>query len=242
MMARGRLMADVRRLACGLAMAAALPGAVTAQSRLSTGASANYQVPVMSWTDIPFRTVIRQRYDFSCGSAAVATLLNYHYDHPTSEVPIFQAMWAAGDQPVIRRLGFSMLDIKRYLDGIGFRTEGFRLSPAQLGNVRRPGIIILDLRGYRHFVVVKGVERGQILVGDPMLGITRYTIADLTAHWNGIFLAIVDAPRHDRPRFNVAGEWLPWSTAPLGERDLGMPIATLTDNLPPLYQITPSVR
>ena len=42
-------------------------------------AGANYRVRTMSWVEIPFRSVIRQQFDFSCGSAAVATLLTYHY-------------------------------------------------------------------------------------------------------------------------------------------------------------------
>lgn len=215
--------------------------AASAKSDLSVGTGANYRVPITSWADMPFRTVIRQQHDFSCGSAAVATLLSYHFNRQTPEAPVFAAMWAAGDQPVIRRLGFSMLDIKRYLDGAGFKTEGYRLSLDQLRTVQRPGIIILDLHGYRHFVVVKGVDKDRILVGDPMLGIMRYAAADLARHWNGIFLTIVDTADHRPPRFNAAVDWQPRAGAPLHERDLGAPIAGLTNNLPPFYQITPLV-
>ncbi len=32
-----------------------------------------------------FRNTIRQKYDFSCGSAAVATLLTYQYGYPVNE-------------------------------------------------------------------------------------------------------------------------------------------------------------
>lgn len=196
----------------------------------------------MSWAEIPFRSVVRQQYDFSCGSAAVATLLSFHYGVQTPERPIFGSMWAAGDQPTIRKLGFSMLDIKHYLDSIQFRTEGFRLSLDQIRRLDRPGIIILDLKGYRHFVVVKGVAGDQVLVGDPMLGLMRYSTTDLMAHWNGIFLTIVDSPDHRQPRFNVAGDWRRWSTAPLQDGDLRTSIASVTDNLPPLYQITSPAR
>lgn len=224
-------------IACGTCGSLALGSTGTAaQTRLTT-ASGEYQLRVMSWAEIPFRTVVKQQNDFSCGSAAVATLLSFHFNRPTPERPIFQAMWSAGDQPAIRKLGFSMLDMKRYLDAIGFRTEGYRLTPDQVRTLDKPGIILLNLRGYMHFVVVKGMIKDQMLVGDPMLGLMRYSTADLMAHWNGIFLTVVDSPDHGRPRFNVASEWRLWSTAPLGEGDLRSSIASVTDNLPPLYQI-----
>ena len=40
--------------------------------RLVNEAGGNYEVYVMSWWEIPFRSVVRQQYDFSCGSAAMA--------------------------------------------------------------------------------------------------------------------------------------------------------------------------
>ena len=71
-------MRPLRALIAGMVCAlAAAPAA--AEVRLTgpeTGGS--YQRQVMTWWDIPFRSVIRQRYDFSCGSAALATLLTSH--------------------------------------------------------------------------------------------------------------------------------------------------------------------
>jgi predicted double-glycine peptidase len=209
--------------------------------KLNNGADGNYSVPVMSWREIPFRTVVRQQYDFSCGSAAVATLLTYQYGLPTPEGRVFATMWEKGDQEAIRKVGFSMLDIKNYLDGIGYRTEGFRLSIAQLRQAARPGLVILDLKGYKHFVVVKGVIGDRVLVGDPMLGLGQYTLKQFQEHWNGIFLAIVSSPAKEAPTFNLASDWTPWSKAPLDWGRPDVPITRLTDNLPPTYQLTTQI-
>ena len=89
------------------------------------GEGAGASVKVTSWRDIPFRTVVRQQYDFSCGSAAVATLLTYQYGRKVSEAEVFKAMYAVGDQEKIQKVGFSMLDMKRYLDEHGH--EGRRV-------------------------------------------------------------------------------------------------------------------
>jgi predicted double-glycine peptidase len=180
--------------------------------------------------------VVRQQFDFSCGSAALATLLTYHLSNPTPERETFAKMWATGDQKTIRKSGFSMLDMKSYLNAAGYRAEGFRLGVNQLSKLKQPGIALVNLKGYKHFVVVKGARGDRILVGDPMLGIGEYSKKDFAKIWNGILLAVVDPKT--APKFNLASEWGPWSTAPLEQAALHVPASSLTDNLPFDYQIS----
>ncbi|GMM92717.1 hypothetical protein MTsN3n11_10190 [Qipengyuania sp. MTN3-11] len=194
---------------------------------------------VMTWWDIPFRSVIRQRYDFSCGSAAIATLLTHHYGRPLNEREAFVAMWRTGDRDAIKQHGFSLLDMRSYLSSIGFVAEGYRLTFDQLRAVRRPTIALIDLNGYKHFVVIKGVRGDRVLTGDPTLGLTEYSADDFSKHWNGIVLAITQAPGTE-PLYDLADDWGPWSRAPL-EGSGGVRVALLQadDDLPPQYQITP---
>lgn len=222
---------------------AALLTSVPARSeiRLSNVAGASYSVRVMSWWEIPFRSVTRQQYDFSCGSAAVATLLTYHYGRATPEQQVFAAMWQHGNQEAIRKLGFSMLDMKEYLDGLGYKTQGFRLSMDKFRRTERPGIVLLDLNGYKHFVVVKGIRGDRVLVGDPTLGLGQYPLDKFETLWNGIFLAIVSTPQQRAPSFNLASDWGPWSTAPLEDGALSIPISRVTNEVGMDYQITPDM-
>lgn len=223
---------------CGLAVVqSSSVGAEVRLGREATGG--DFSIGVMTWWDIPFRSVIRQRYDFSCGSAAVATLLTYHYDRPTSEQTPFKAMWALGDKETIRKVGFSMLDMRNYLQSIGYRAEGFNLKPEQLYQVKRPVIVLLDLDGFKHFVVVKGQTKDQVLVGDSILGLSKYSIEDFSKYWNGVALAIVDGPITKRPVYNLAGDWNPWSRAPMDQVSATAEVGDLTTHLPPLYQLTP---
>ena len=158
---------------------------------LNQGTNGTYSIPVMSWWEIPFRSVVRQQYDFSCGSAAVATLLSYHYDRRTPEQAVFASMWDRGDQQQIRKVGFSMLDMKQYLDSIGYRTEGFRLPIDALRKTERPGIVLLDLKGYKHFVVLRKVEGQYIHVGDPALGNRVMKRPEFEQAWNGVVFVIL---------------------------------------------------
>jgi uncharacterized protein len=233
---------NLRRLVTPLFIVAAAlsPASLAAQVQLTPeAAGANYSVKVMSWVDIPFRSTVRQRFDFSCGSAAVATLLSYHYGKPTSEQQPFAQMWKAGDQAVIKKAGFSMYDMKMYFESIGLRAEGYRMNVDGLRKANRPAIVLLDLNGYKHFVVVKGVRGNTVLVGDPIRGLHQYQAAEFQKSWNGIALAIVNDATREPPKFNLARDWGPWSTAPLDENAQVANVGNVTTHLPQIYQLTP---
>jgi uncharacterized protein len=221
-------------------VASTLP--VRAQVRLiPDAAGADYNIQVMSWWDIPFRTIVRQHYDFSCGSAAVATLLTHHYGVATTEQQPFAAMWNAGDRAKIKKAGFSMFDMKSFLDARGFQTEGYRMGIDDLRKSGRPTIVLLNLNGFKHFVVVKGVRGNIVLVGDPIRGLNKYDVGEFKKAWNGIALAIAKVPDGTRVGYNLARDWNPWSTAPIDEAAQDRTIGDVTDHLPPIYQLTPQI-
>ena len=183
-----------------------------AQVRTHGEGGGSFTVAVRSWRDIPFRTVVRQQFDYSCGSAAIATLLHYHYGVAVPEGEVFQAMYARGDQARIREVGFSMLDMRNFLETRGFTADGLRLSLDRLAALNVPAIALITHDNYRHFVVVKGVRGDQVLVGDPTFGLQTLTRAEFEAVWNGVVLAIRHAPEGaPAPVFNAAEEWRPWS-------------------------------
>ena len=218
------------------AHAAPAPG----QVRFHGEAGGTFTVAVTSWRDIPFRTVVRQEYDYSCGSAALATLLRYHYGARIDESEVFQAMYSVGDQARIRQVGFSMLDMKHFLEARGFRADGLRLSLDRLAAMHLPAIAVITRGAYRHFVVVKGVEGNRVLIGDPTFGLQTYARADFEAVWNGVVLAIRQAPAGtETPVFNQRDEWRPWAVAPVAEAQGPVSPAELLRNLPETYQISP---
>lgn len=229
----------VPAIAAALSMALSAAPA-SAEVRFHGEAGGHYGVAVMSWRDIPFRTVVRQQYDFSCGSAAVATLLRFHYKRDVTETQAFRLMYDTGDQEKIRTVGFSMLDMKRYLESLGYRADGFRMSLDRLAQMRVPAIALIDRDGYKHFVVVKGVRGDKVLIGDPSRGLEIHSRAAFEGWWNGIALAIRSGPgAQDDLAFNRDEEWRPWASAPvdtIGDRNHP---GALTRELPPLYQITP---
>ena len=201
-------------------MASACGTTVAGDQRFIAGGGpvGDYQVPVKSVADLRFSGVIRQKYDFSCGSAALATLLRYHYDLNVREDVAFRGMWARGDRDQIRRVGFSLLDMKRWLASRGIAADGYKVSIDQIGQTGVPGIALIAIKDYRHFVVVKGIDRQDVLLGDPSTGLSVMPIDKFKAAWNGIYFVLSSDQVLAKSSFNRSSQWAAYARAPIGAR------------------------
>lgn len=76
------------------------------------------------------------------------------------------------DMSEIGKDGVSMLGIAEAAEAIGFRTNGAKLSLAQLQEATLPAILHWN---QNHFVVLYKVGRGKCVVADPAKGIIKYS-------------------------------------------------------------------
>ncbi len=181
------------------------------------GFAGNFSVPANSLKESRWKSVIRQQYDFSCGSAAVATLLSFHYDRNIDEADVFESMFRAGNQQKIRAEGFSMLDMKNYLDSLGLKSDGFRMNLDQLADIGVPAIALVNTNGYRHFVVVRGLRDDDVLLADPAIGSIKISRDQFQSIWDGTVLAARGFILVAREHFNAERDWRVWPKAPLDQ-------------------------
>jgi len=194
-----------------------------------------FSVPVVSFAEARFQTVVRQHFDYSCGSAAVATMLTFHYDNPVSEEDVFTEMWENGDQEKIQSEGFSLLDIKNYLEAHGYQADGFRTSLDRIEEVNIPAIVTINTNGYRHFVVVKGIVDDEIVVGDPALGVKIYQREEFEAILDNDVIFLIHSDREiANENFNDEQDWGVRTKAPFGTAlsNEGLGLSTFSILLP----------
>lgn len=191
------------------------------------GGDGSYHVKLTTFQELKYRTVIRQKYDFSCGSAALATLLTYHYNAPVKETAVFSDMWEHGDKKKIEQDGFSMYDMQQFLTRHGVHANGYRSTLARVLEANVPGIVLLDLKGYMHFVVLEGVKDGRILFADPALGTRALPTDEFQKAWNGIFFVILDDPEVARGTFNRDADWAAQPRAPVALAQNGSNLANM---------------
>jgi predicted double-glycine peptidase len=137
--------------------------------------------------------VIKQQEDYSCGAAALATLLVYYFGDATTEREILTSLEShlsqeERKQKVLR--GFSLLDLKRVSEERGYKAAGFRLPISQLAQVTAPVILFLEPMGYKHFAVFRGLYQGRVYLADPARGNVRLTLGRFLDEWTGIVFVL----------------------------------------------------
>ena len=139
--------------------------------------------PVKSLLEMRQDRVVVQKWDLSCGAAALATLLNYQHGDPVPEREIAKALMQRKEylaNPLLVRVqqGFSLLDLKRYVDQRGYEGIGFGRLTLQDLIEQAPIMVPVNLHGYNHFVVFRGRRGDRVLIaaawGNRTLRVERF--------------------------------------------------------------------
>jgi uncharacterized protein len=137
--------------------------------------------------------VVKQRTDYSCGAAALATLMTYYFRDPISEQRVLELALAGlpRQKKAIKKMtGFSLLDLKRVAIARGYQAAGFKLNFVQLLQLRAPVIVFINALGYPHFAVLRDVAGGRIYLADPARGNLRLSAARFLSEWKDIVFVL----------------------------------------------------
>ncbi len=146
---------------------------------------------VVSLRERRYLNLIKQQTDFSCGAASLATILRYAYGLDVTEEDMLDGLFAVSDPDVVQLQGFSLLNIKHYVERVGFRGRGYKVDAKTLDELKIPTIVLLDLKGYKHFVVLKKSADNLVYLADPALGNKIMPKDEFISSWNGIVFAII---------------------------------------------------
>jgi uncharacterized protein len=141
--------------------------------------------PVRSLFEIRQEGVIVQKWQTSCAAAALATVLTFFQNDPVTEKFVAQRMLRATDPIKVKvRGGFSLLDMKRFVETRGFTGTGYKdLSFKELLSLPNP-IVPIDFYGNEHFIVVRGLNStGQVDIADPGFGNTSMSVTEFQSVW-----------------------------------------------------------
>lgn len=150
--------------------------------------SLSLSTPVVSILEKRRQNVVLQQWELSCAAAALATILRYQHGVPVTERIVALGMvkrkeYLANPDLLRIRQGFSLLDLKRYVDKLGFEGRGLgQLSFDDLLD-HAPIIVPIITRGYPHFVVFRGATSSSVLIADPAFGNVTMPIYKFEDAW-----------------------------------------------------------
>lgn len=194
----------------GPCLAAALVLALPACARIETNSptpiragAVSFEKKLVTWKDIRDRNIVMQRFDYSCGAAALATLMNYYFKDDVKETDILNGVLdTLSDEEIKTRQenGFSLLDLKNFAERRGYRAAGVRLPPTALPDLPGPVMVFIQRKDYKHFAILRGVVGDRIYLADPSRGNIRMSIDRFLEEWSGITLVL------DKPGFGLPKE------------------------------------
>ena len=149
-----------------------------------------------------FQGIVRQAYDYSCGSAALTTLLNGYVGTQLDEQQVMSGLMKFGEtDKIVERRSFSLLDMKRFVSALGLESGGYRGEFKDLVNQDQPAIVPISYAGFKHFVVYKGYKNGRVYVADPALGNISFEERRFQDIWENNTLFLINVPEQYRKKF-----------------------------------------
>lgn len=150
--------------------------------------------------DLRYAEVVGQADWYTCGAAAVATLLTHYYGIPTTEAEALELaegfMAATGREP---RQALTALALRQTLEAKGIPTKGYRVTPEALADYfARGGLpVILHLtEPQKHFVLGVGMVGDHIVLADPSWGQSLLPLSVLVHErgYSGVVLVPIPPP------------------------------------------------
>ncbi|WOE29403.1 putative pilus system C39 family peptidase FilB [Acinetobacter towneri] len=146
-----------------------------------------------------FRGIVRQAYDYSCGSAALTTLLNGYVGTQLNEQQTMSGLLRYGEyERIIERRSFSLLDMKRFVAALGMESGGYRGEFSDLVKQGQPAIVPISYAGFKHFVVYKAYKNGRVYVADPALGNISFDEERFKGVWENNTLFLINVAPQNR--------------------------------------------
>ena len=155
----------------------------------------NLRVNVKPASEMDKGHLVKQGYDYSCGSAALAILLNYYLGENLTERQVIQGLLHYGNAAQIeKRQAFSLLDMKKFVTELGYQAEGYKAELDDLKTLTSPCLLPISIMSYRHFVVFRGIHNGHIFFADPWRGDISFTLDDFYDCWYDKVIFVVSPP------------------------------------------------
>jgi predicted double-glycine peptidase len=151
---------------------------------------------VKSWQTLHQEHVVMQRYDYSCGAAALTTMFVYYFRDAVTEQRVLDTIFtrlknAPGTKNQVEdrvKNGLSMLDLQQAAADLGYQSAVAKITLEQTRKLEAPVVVRIIKNDFKHFVVLRGIVDEHAFLADPIRGNIRIREAEFLRQWNYVAL------------------------------------------------------
>lgn len=136
--------------------------------------------------------VVKQTTEFTCGPAALATLLKYHFGEDTTEQEMIKL-----SQTMEKRTA-TLLGLRDACRAKGYNAVGYQMTLRQLikeVNTSEVPVLVHFQTPTLHYALVTGVVEDYVLVADPSEGNLSMNVDDFLRRWSNKALVVKSETR-----------------------------------------------
>jgi uncharacterized protein len=164
-----------------------------------------FQQRVCSWDEMRKYHIVMQKRDYSCGAAALATMVRYYLGDPVNEDTFLNRLDdILTPEEIADRIGngLALSDLRRVADKSGYEAVVTKLSFDKLAEAKVPLLVGIEEDDFKHFVVYRGTNYRWVYLADPVRGHIRMTPRQFVCVWQKNLALAVAKPGVDVPEFH----------------------------------------
>ena len=152
---------------------------------------------VWSYKALREENIVMQRLDYSCGAAALATVVRYYWGDDVAEIKFIDAILRQRTPEEAKdRIanGLTMTDLRDGATALGYQAMMGERTYRQMTELKVPVIIRIKHRDQEHFVVFRGVVGDRVFLADPIRGNVRQSFESFMREWTDGVVLVVAKP------------------------------------------------
>lgn len=130
---------------------------------------------IQSWKSQRDKGIVKQKLDFSCGAASLATILQQHYALDINEAKLIDLIG-------LKDL-FSFTDLAIISEELGFKGVAIALDFNMLKQLKIPAILYINYHDNEHFSVIRAANEHYVWLGDPSWGNIKMSSNKFRSYW-----------------------------------------------------------
>ncbi len=152
---------------------------------------------VRSWQEIRRQNIVMQRRDYSCGAAALATVIRYYWGDDVGEELFLKELDKMLTPEEARdrvKNGLALTDLRRVAVKTGYRATMGKLTFEKLTKSRVPVVLGITVDGHDHFAVYRGTDGQRVYLADPIRGNIRVPTETFLRQWQKNAVLVIAKP------------------------------------------------